>query len=92
MSDYDKFLASATYYDDLGPVIGDDGLDGVGGYVYLGCLFIEDTTTWTTFVRPTKQWYLLLGRTDWDSDDLDELAERLYNWSVSEGYDVNEYI
>lgn len=89
---FELFESSKEYFDDLGPVIEDDQLDGMGGYAYLGCLFIEDSHTWPVRCDSQGRWYLLLGNCEWFSDDLEELERRLFEWSQSEQYDILAYI
>lgn len=83
-----KFQATRRYVQDLGPVIREETLNGVGGYVYLDCLYIEDTATWSGHSKTLNRWYLLLGRCDWDSNTLEDLERRLYDWAVSEEYEI----
>ena len=85
---FEKFQSTRKYVQDLGPVIEDESLDGVGGYVYLDCLYIEDVATWTENVNKLNRWYLLLGRCDWHSNKLEVLEHRLYDWAVREEYEI----
>jgi hypothetical protein len=56
--------------------------DNVSGYLYAKSAYIEDAHTWD---NPAPQrWYLLLDRDEYQSDDLEELEKKLYDWLVDE--------
>jgi hypothetical protein len=59
---------------------------GEEGYRYAGSLIIEDTTTWPEHVNKTKlkRYYLLLGNCEYESDTLETLEEKLYQYYRAE--------
>ena len=61
---FEEFIASARYVSDLGDLMGDEFLDGIGGWVYgdpSDHLFIEATRTWPVGRSVTEQWYMTVG-------------------------------
>lgn len=57
------------------------------GLSYLNELYIEKVDeTWPEDVRKRGQWYLILGRCEYITDDLAMLERRLYAYAMSEGY------
>jgi len=71
MLTFTEFQATKTECPDLGVEFSDASLMGVSGLVYaLGC-YIEH--------RPEGGYYLLVGRSDWTSDDLATLERHLYD-------------
>lgn len=84
---YGQFRATETRVEDLGARgIGDD-LEGISGLVYADCYWIEDTSSWPTPppAAGSGRYYLLLERSEYRSDDLDEIRRLLYGWLVSPG-------
>jgi hypothetical protein len=66
--------------------------DNVSGYLYAKSAYIEDAHTWVD-LPPQKElllrsiiprWYLLLDKDEYQSDDLEELEKKLYDWLVDE--------
>ena len=94
---FEQFQATRTWSEDLAAVLSSDnwandyGEVTPKGNLYLGCLYIEGGQDW--WPQDTKDrgdWYLLLGRDEWISNDLTALERRLYDWAVSEGYFADE--
>ncbi len=63
-------------------------LAGRPGYLYLGSLFIEDASGWNTLAPGYGKghWYTLIGRADYQSDDLETVERVLYQFATTEGY------
>jgi hypothetical protein len=79
-------------YQDLSSI--DESADGVSGYTYLQTgLYIEDTRTWENDERGDDdrgRWFIMIGRSDWSSHDLQELERHLYEFAINEGYILSE--
>jgi hypothetical protein len=86
---FEEFQASKRHVDDLGKEINCDmGFDNpVPGFLYAdSSLYIEKRHEgWHPMVKEEGQYYLLLGRMDWISDNLTDLERRLYEYAVREG-------
>ena len=86
---FKEFRATCQYCDDLGAALGDATLAGVHGYLYCDVLFIENTATWC---RPDQgdpwgpNWYAMIGRSEYRSNNLTEIERRLYDFAVAHGY------
>lgn len=83
-----QFQSTRRAVSDLGAVINDEMLAGSPGLLYCNVLYIEDTTHWTDDA-PGKghgRWYTLIGRAEYQSDDLTTIEQRLYEFAQSEGY------
>ena len=84
-----EFQATCRSCDDLGAALGDATLAGVHGYLYCDVLFIENTATWC---RPDQgdpwgpNWYAMIGRSEYRSDDLTAIERRLYDFALAHGY------
>jgi hypothetical protein len=85
---YKEFVKTKQYHYDLGPIIRDEFVEGIGGVCYLGCLFIEDVATWVGEHKVKTRWYLRIGNQEYDSNVLEVLEQLLYDWAVDEGYKI----
>ena len=87
---FEQFIATRQYAPDLAALIPDAHWDNgptPSGYVYMGALFIEDVTeAWPEASRKLGKHHLMLGRSEWISDDREALERRLYAWALREGY------
>ncbi len=79
-----EFVATKRPCADLGAALTDESLANVGGLLYLGCLFIEDTKTWGS--NPGARWYTVIERAEYRSDSLADIETVLYDFAISEGY------
>jgi hypothetical protein len=87
---FEQFRDSGRDCKDIGAALRDDVLIGSLGRLYCDdCLYIEDTSGpgWTR-VGPIGRWYTLIGRAEFDSDDLAVIERKLYEFARSEGYEV----
>jgi hypothetical protein len=85
---FEAFRATGKYRTDMRELLQDDSV-GPAGMVYLDCLHIDDVQSWPKTERdctPLGRWYLLIGRSDWQSDDLTKLERKLYEWAGDEGF------
>jgi hypothetical protein len=57
----------------------------VEAFIYAGALVIEDTSVWTDKAPWLKQYYLMLGNSEYTEADLSVLELRLFEYAVSEG-------
>jgi len=84
---FEQFQATRQRCEDLRAALQDEVFGaGVKGNLYLGRLYIEDTTGWPADGSGKGRWDLLIGRADWQTDDLESLERRLYAFAVDEGY------
>lgn len=86
---FEEFQATRAWHDDLGPAVKDDALNGVKGYTYLGDNLFVESTEGRKDVPPgvaLGRWYTCIGRTEYDSDDLEEVERPVYEFAVREGY------
>jgi hypothetical protein len=95
MLTFEQFQASRTWCPDLPAVLtndnwGDPNNGTPCGWLYLGALYIEDTSAshWPPQCRAEGRWYLILGRDERITDDLESLERDLYAYATSEGYDA----
>lgn len=72
-----EFIASREESADVGAVIGDDLVEGMPGYTYLGSLYIERL--------PSGVFNLRIGTGEHRSADIAELESKLFDAAVSEG-------
>ena len=80
------FLLTKTHYDDLRKTRIGDFDHAIGGFVYLECLYIEDSRTWEQDDECANgRWYLPIGNWDEAHDDIRVLERRLYEYAVDEG-------
>lgn len=91
MITFAEFQASKTACDDIGKVLRDarweDDPMPAKGLIYLGLLYIEEVQAWwPERARELGKYHLLIGRTDWISDDLESLERKLYEFADDEGY------
>ena len=75
---FEQFQATGYDCADLGEVILEDALENVPGRVYVDVFYIERLAN--------GQWNLLLERDEWQSETLEPLERKLYDYAVSEGY------
>lgn len=87
---FEQFVNTKRYHYDLGSVIRDECLDGIGGVCYLGCLFIEDVATWVGEHKVNNRWYLRIINQEYDTNLLEVLEQTLYKWAVDEGYEIKD--
>ncbi len=87
-----QFQATKTHCDDLGAKLSDamwEGEPAAKGNVYLDALYIGAVMDhWPEAARKQGAWHLLIGNCEWISDDLESLERKLYDFAVSEGYEV----
>lgn len=58
----------------------------VRGLLYAGSLFIESTEGWDSVEQQTEaRWYLCIDRSEYISDDLEQLEHLLYEWGIDAG-------
>jgi len=62
-----------------------DEHEGATVQCYLNCLGILDNGA---DAAAGKRYFLILDRSDWESDDLEELEIRLFCWALTEGWTV----
>jgi hypothetical protein len=61
----------------------------IRGYLYVDALAIEDTASWTEAARSkphVKRYYLMVGNSEFFSDDLETLERMLYRYAASDGF------
>ncbi len=90
---FEQFQATRDYSNDIGEKIGEARWDREDqpaiGYIYLGSLYIEEVQPhWPKAARDAGKWYLLIGNTDWVSNDLESLERKLFDFATSEGYKI----
>ena len=88
---FEEFRDTAVWCDDLGAKLADacwaDEPAKARGWIYVDALFIEEVLPhWPEKTRKAGKWYLLIGRCEWISDDLEELERHLYEYACDEGY------
>src|SRR4051812_14132272 len=91
MLTFEQFQSTRTHCDDLGAKIPDARWDHepvpAKANIYLDALYIEQVADhWPETARKAGTWHLLIGRSEWISDDLESLERKLYEFAVSEGY------
>lgn len=59
----------------------------IPGLIYHGALTIQGADLWPPELRKWQsgRWYLQIGRSEYLSDDLEELERVLYEWAKDEG-------
>lgn len=84
---FETFRATGRESGDLWDECDDASVKGRPGRVYCGCLWIEDASDWPTDAPGFGQgrWYTIIGRDEYQSDDLESIERRLYDFAVSEG-------
>jgi hypothetical protein len=89
---FEEFQSSKVWTDNLGGKIDDMSSEGVPpgkGFVYCDTLYIEEVQPhWAGEARQRGRWYLLLNNSEYISDDFERLEQMLYEFAVSEGYEV----
>jgi hypothetical protein len=84
---FEEFRNGRQWCDDLHARFPDDVQPGSKGWLYCqGRLWIEDTSTWSEDAPGFGEgrWYLRVGNTERQSDELTELEEPLYDYAKSE--------
>jgi hypothetical protein len=83
-----EFQGTCAWHEDLSVPVEDEALKGIRGYTYCGVLYIEDATAWPTDAPGfgKGRWYTLIGRSEYQSDNLEDVERPLYAFAVSEGY------
>lgn len=91
---FERFQATRTECSDIGKALSDARWDDgplAQGYLYLGQLYIEKVTDdWPEAARRQGAWALQIHNTQILSDHLESLERHLYDFAVSEGYDVED--
>ena len=91
---FEEFQATRRWCEDLATAVSSDNwAQEYGeectpqGNLYLGCLYIERIADWwPESTKARGEWYLLLDRDEYVTNDLTALERRLYDWAASEGY------
>jgi hypothetical protein len=90
---FEEFVSTRKYCENIGDAIRDECLEGIGGYLYLGCLFIEDITSWSAGDIAHKngvklgRWYTYIENCEYDSNSIEDIEKELYMWALRNGYD-----
>ena len=84
MTTFEQFIASRRHVADLEKELGiniyDDPSIPCPGYVYLDSFYIEESCdNWTDLAKEGGRYFLIIGRVDWLSDDLDLLERTLWD-------------
>lgn len=88
---FEEFQATRRRCDDIGAVIKDAHWEQepAKGNLYLDDeypLYIEETQPhWPEEAKAQGRWYLIIGRSEWITDDLATLERKLYEFAGSEG-------
>jgi len=87
---FEQFQATKRYCD-LGKSLSDENLQH--GNLYLGQLFIENTETWVVDIDHVGEltigkWYTLIGRSEYDSDNLEDIERVLYEYALQEEFAI----
>jgi hypothetical protein len=91
---FEEFQATRRYCENIGALIvearHDDEPLPVKGNLYLrDSLYIEEVQPhWPENAKAEGRWHLLLGRDEWITNDLESLERKLYDWAVSEDYEM----
>jgi hypothetical protein len=86
---FEQFQKTRQWCEDLSARLPGEALgQGSKGYVYCGSLFIEDATAWPESAPGYGRghWYTVIGRVEYQSDDLQKVERPLYEFAVSGGY------
>jgi hypothetical protein len=88
MNAMEQFLNSGRSTLDLGQELQDEVLTGNAGRIYLDGLWIEDTSNWPEIAPGYKKgrWYTIIGRNEYQGDDLGAIEKILFDFASSEGY------
>jgi len=91
MMTFEQFQATRRPCADLGKALDDarweEDKSPASGLLYLGALYIEEVRPdWPNNARARGQWYLMIGRDEWISDDLEKLERELFDFAMSAGY------
>lgn len=86
---FEQFQASRRHTSDLeadlNMSIYDDPAIKCPGLIYSGNLFIEERcANWTEEAQKGGRYFLMIGRSDWLTDDLNLLERTLYEFGTSE--------
>ena len=79
---FEQFIATKQENVDLGEILRDTEL--YRGNLYVGSMWIQDTTSWPDDIVASGRWYLA-GRSECFSNDLRLLERKLYDYAVKEG-------
>jgi hypothetical protein len=88
---FEQFQATRREEADLGAFLKDDGfVPGARGLIYCGALYVEDTTALAAgwYGADKGRWYTLIGRNEYQSDDLETVERVLYGFALAEGYTI----
>ncbi len=90
---FQEFQATRQWSADIGAHINDSHWEDDSvppqGWIYLDYLYIEVVANhWPEDARNQGNWYLILGREEYISNDLEMLERTLFNWAVDEGYSI----
>lgn len=83
---FEQFQATKQHASDFGAVLKDAGLIGLAGFLYVGELYIGDTNVWPGCAHKEGRYYLLIDRSEYVSNDLEQLERLLYKFACDEGY------
>lgn len=90
---FEEFQGSHQWCDDLGTRLREAAMPpGTRGWLYCGKqwggLYIEDASTWPADAPGfgNGRWYTIIGRMEYQSDDLEEIERHLYGFALVEGY------
>jgi hypothetical protein len=86
---FEQFQATQQRCEDLAAALRDEVFEREAkGLIYIGCLYIEDTTDWPKDApgHGKGRWYLRMASTEYQTDDLEELERRLYAYAGVEGF------
>ena len=87
---FEQFRQTRQWSDDLAAAIPAESFDpGARGNVYLGdFLYIEETGNWpaTAPGHGKGRWYLRIANAEYQTDDLESLERRLYDYAIREGF------
>jgi hypothetical protein len=85
-----QFRQTGRDCQNIGEAIGEETLLGVSGRLYCDDLSIEDTQSWKSNSTNLEEgrWYLLIGRDEYRSDNLEELERYLYRFAIENEYTV----
>ncbi len=89
--EFSDFLATRRESTDIGrePGVGDVGLEGVSGFIYLNGLYIEKVAAYLPATKHNTTLYMLTIANGCElTDDLHRLEQDLFGWALREGYEL----